>query len=99
MITERTVIRSHFDTKMAKILSGAGGASSQLCTATNTRYWFCENGFAFIRKIQDARTLFEEVNEDDFLSLRNNEFNLTHKPISDKDIISASSSSCLLENV
>ena len=31
---EVNIIRSHFDTKMAKILGGAGGASCQLCTAS-----------------------------------------------------------------
>ena len=89
-----TIIRSHFDTKMAKILSGAGGASCQMCTATFTQIHdidIVKDGFPINRKIQDARALFEEVDEDDFLSLPTNErFNLTHKPISEKDIISAS---------
>ncbi|KAI6656148.1 hypothetical protein LOD99_1481 [Oopsacas minuta] len=31
---EAKIIRSHFDTKMAKILSGTGGANCQMCTAT-----------------------------------------------------------------
>ena len=66
---------------MAKILSGAGGASCQLCTAS----------FAQIHDISFARALFEEVDEDEFLSLTSfQRFNLTHKPISDKDIFSAS---------
>ena len=91
---EVSITRSHFDTKMAKILSGAGGASCQMCTATFAQIHdigFVQEGFSINRKIQDARILFEEVNEDDFLSLPSNErFNLTHKPISEKDIISAS---------
>ena len=50
-----------------------------------------KDGFAINRKIQDVRRLFEEVDEDDFHSLPTNKrFNLTHKPISEKDIISAS---------
>ena len=78
---------------MAKILRGAGGASCQLCTtfAQIHDIDFVKDGFAINRKIQDARRLFEEVDEDDFLSLPTNKrFNLTHKPISEKDIISAS---------
>ena len=35
---EVKIIRSHFDTKMAKILSGAGEASCQLCTAHSLKY-------------------------------------------------------------
>ena len=90
---EVTIIRSHFDTKMAKILSGAGGASCQLCTATFAEIHdigFVKYGFPINRKIQHARTLFEEVNEDFFSLPTNKRFNLTHKPISEIDIISAS---------
>ena len=43
------------------------------------------------RSIHDAKSLSEEVDEDDFLSLPTNKrFNLTHTPISIKAIISAS---------
>ena len=79
---------------MDKILSGVGGASCQLSTATFTQIHdknIVKDGFQINRSIQDAKSLFEEVDEDDFLSLPTNKrSNLTHKPISDKDIISAS---------
>ena len=43
------------------------------------------------RTIHDALAIFEEVDEDEYLSLPSNQrFILTHKPISDKDIVSAS---------
>ena len=91
---EVKIIRSHFDTKMAKILSGAGGASCQLCTASFAQRHdnsFVKTGNPMNRTIHDALALFEEVDEDEFLSLQSNQrFNLTHKPISDKDIGSAS---------
>ena len=65
-----------------------------MCTATFAEIHdigFVKEGFPINRKIQDARTLFEGVYEDEFLSLPTNErFNLTHRPISEKDIISAS---------
>ncbi|KAI6648319.1 hypothetical protein LOD99_12128 [Oopsacas minuta] len=91
---EVKIIRSHFDTKMAKILSGAGGANCQMCTATFQQIHdisIVQNGFPINRTIRDARDVFDEVDEEVFLSLPTNQrFNLTHKPISEKDIISAS---------
>ena len=65
---------------MAQILSGVGGASCQLCTAMFTQIHdidLVKDGFSINRSIQDAQSLFEEVDEDDFLSLPSNErFNL-----------------------
>ena len=79
---------------MAQILSGAGGASCQPCTATFIQIHaidLVKDGFPNNRSIQDAKSLFEEVDEDDFLFLPTNErFNLTHNPITDKDITLAS---------
>ena len=88
------VIRSQVDGKMAKILSGAGGASCQFCTATFKQIHevdIVKDGFPINRFISDAKILFEEVDEEKFLSLNTNErFQLTHVPISDKDIVPSS---------
>ena len=88
------VIRSQVDGKMAKILSGAGGASCQFCTATFKQIHevdIVKDGFPINRFISDAKILFEEVEEERFLSLNTNErFQLTHVPISDKDIVPSS---------
>ncbi|KAI6657124.1 hypothetical protein LOD99_15920 [Oopsacas minuta] len=91
---EVKIIRAHFDTKMAKILSGAGGANCQMCTATFQLIHdisIVNNGFPMNRTIRDARDVFDEVDEEEILSLPTNQrSNLLHKPISEKDIISAS---------
>ena len=66
------VIRSQVDGKMAKILSGAGGASCQFCTATFKQIHevdIVKDGFPINRFISDAKILFEEVDEEKFLSL------------------------------
>ena len=79
---------------MAKILSGAGGAPCQLCTATSDQIYdidIVKDGFPINRKIQDARLVFEEVDEAEFLSRPTNErFSITHQPISNIDIVFAS---------
>ena len=79
---------------MAKIFCGASGSSCQLCTASfaQIRYIsFVNTGYPINRTIHDVRALFEEVDEDELLSLPSiQRFNLTHKPISDKDIVSVS---------
>ncbi|KAI6647699.1 hypothetical protein LOD99_8540 [Oopsacas minuta] len=50
-----------------------------------------QNGFPINRTIRDARDVFDEVDDEEFLSLPTNQrFNLTLKPISEEDIISAS---------
>ena len=59
------IVRSIFDTKMAQILSGAGGANCHLCTATLKQIHdleFVLEGFPINRAIHDAR-IFEEVDE------------------------------------
>ena len=88
------IIRSQIDGKMAKILSGAGGASCQFCTATFKQIHdvdIVKEGFPINRFISDAKVLFEEVDEEEFLSLNTDErFQLTHVPASDKDIVASS---------
>ena len=71
------IVRSMFDGKMAAILSGAGGASCQLCTATHKELkdldWIIQ-GFPIIRYITDAIQLFGEIEDSDsFFSLPSNE--------------------------
>ncbi|KAI6659856.1 hypothetical protein LOD99_14196 [Oopsacas minuta] len=79
---------------MAKILSGAGDANCQMYTATLQQIHdisTVQNGFPINRTIRDAHDVFDEVDEEEFLSLPTNQrYNLTHKPISEKDIISTS---------
>ena len=63
------IIRSQIDGKMAKILSGAGGASCQFCTATFKQIHdvdIVKEGFPINRFISDAKVLFEEVDEEEF---------------------------------
>ena len=93
-ICQVEIQRSQLDGKMAKILSGAGGACCQFCTATFKQIHdldMVKDGFTTNRSITDAKVLFEEVYEEEFLSLSSNQrFNITHKPISDLDIIPSS---------
>ncbi|KAI6647513.1 hypothetical protein LOD99_8778 [Oopsacas minuta] len=88
------ILRSQIDGKMAQILSGAGGACCQFCTTTFEQMHdltFVQDGFPINRFISDAKIIFEEVDEERFLSLSSNErFNLTHAPLSDIDIIPGS---------
>ena len=89
------IIRSMFDGKMAAILSGAGGASCQMCTATHDDLKdreLIEDGLPINRTITDAIQLFGELEDiKGFLSLPSNErYNLTHQPISKVNIIAAS---------
>ena len=83
-----------FDGKMSKILSGAGGASCKLCTATHLQLKDPElirSCFPINRQIQDAISIFNDVEISEFLKLdSNSRFGLTHPPTSDKDILSAS---------
>ncbi|KAI6651375.1 hypothetical protein LOD99_5342 [Oopsacas minuta] len=88
------IVRSLFDTKMAGLLDGAGGASCQLCTASDEEIksidWV-RSGFPINRLISDAWQLFDEVNEDDFFKLPSKQrLGITHKPTSDINIIAAS---------
>ena len=97
-----TTKRSHFDNKMPQFLSGACGASCQPCPTTFIQVHaidLVKDGFPINRSIQDSKSLFEEFHEDDFLFLPTNErFNLTHNPITDKDITSASPLHVYLEH-
>ncbi|KAI6646218.1 Dna-mediated transposase [Oopsacas minuta] len=89
------VVRSMLDGKMASILSGAGGASCQLCTATQKELKDRDlilQGYPINRNISDAIQLFGELEDiDAFFSLPTNQrFNLTHQPLSTIDILPAS---------
>ena len=88
------IIRSMLDGKMSGILSGAGGAHCQLCTASLKDLKDIEMvraGFPINRSISDAKELFTLVDKDEYLSLPSNKrLGLTHEPISDINILSAS---------
>ncbi|KAI6646992.1 hypothetical protein LOD99_8991 [Oopsacas minuta] len=77
-----------FDGKMAAILSGAGGASCQMCTATHKdlkdRNLVLE-GFSINRNITDAIELLSHIDDiESFFALSTNEhFNLSNQPISE----------------
>ena len=86
--------RTMYDGKMSAILSGAGGASCHLCTTQFNQLKdldFIRAGYPINRSISNAKLIFDSVDREDFLSLPSNErFGLTHEPISNIDIISAS---------
>ena len=88
------IIRSTFDTKMPHMFSGAVGANCQLCTATFKQIHDLEligAGFPMNKPIHDARILFDEVDEKEFLAHKPElRFNISYKPTSDKDIVSGS---------
>ncbi|KAI6661757.1 hypothetical protein LOD99_9891 [Oopsacas minuta] len=80
------VVRSMLDGKMASIVSGTGGASCQLCTATQKELKDRDlilQGYPINRNISDAIQLFGELEDiDAFFSLPTNQrFNLTHQPL------------------
>ena len=82
---------------MSATLSGAGGASCQLCTANHTQLKdlnLIEDGFSINHFIQDAKNLFKDVsNHEEFLKLDSkSKYGLTHPPISEKDILPYSTS-------
>ena len=84
-----------FDGKMAGILSGAGGASCQLCTATHDQVKDRElviQGFPINRHISDALEMFGELEDrESFFSLPSNDrVNITHLPVSTINITPAS---------
>ncbi|KAI6659635.1 hypothetical protein LOD99_14558 [Oopsacas minuta] len=69
---EVEIQHSQLDGKMAKIISGAGGACCQFCTATFKQIHdpdIAKDGFPINRSITDLKVLFDEVNEEEFLSL------------------------------
>ena len=87
--------RSMFDGEVAAILSGAGGASCQLCTATHKELkdpQLTLQGFPIKRHISDAIEMFGELEDiESFFSLPSNDrFNLTHEPVSTINITPAS---------
>ena len=88
------IIRSMLDGKMSGILSGAGGASCQLCTAHKQELKDLElvrAGFPINRHIADAKELFNYVDTDEYLSLPHvDRLGITHEPLSDINILSAS---------
>ena len=89
------IVRSLFDSKMSATLSGAGGASCQLCTANHTQIKYLDlirDGFAINRFIHDAKNIFNDVsNQEEFLKLDSkSRYGLTHPPISEKDILPVS---------
>ena len=88
------IIRSMLDGKMSAILSGAGGANCQLCTATSTELRdidLVRCGFPINRTISSAKEIFSSVDSIEFLSLPSqSRFGITHEPISDIDILPAS---------
>ena len=89
------IVRSMFDGKMSAILSGAGGASCRLCTATHNELKDREliiQGFPINIHITDTIHLFGEIEDNDsFFSLPSNQrCNLTYEPISTINILPAS---------
>ena len=89
------ILRSMFDCKLSALLSGAGGASCQMCTATRADvkdHEFVVQGFPINRKISDARDMFGEIeNVESFFALPSDQrFNITQQPISTIDIYSVS---------
>ena len=92
---EVEIIWSMSDGKIAAILSGAGGASCQMCTATHDDLKdrdLVVDGFPISRTITDAIQLFGELEDiKSFFALQSNErYNITHLPISNVNIIAAS---------
>ena len=88
------IIRSIFDTKMAGLLDGAGGASCHLCTATgkeiNSLEW-ARAGYPINRYITDTNQLFEEFDENEVFHLPSKKrCGITHHPTSEINIVAAS---------
>ena len=79
---------------MSAILSGAGGASCQMRTATHSDLKDRElviQGFPINRHITDAIEIFSYIENVEFFTLPSNDrFNLTHQPMITIDINSAS---------
>ena len=78
------ITRCLFDTKMAAILDGAGGASCHLCTSTKEQLndiELIQQGFPINRSIDSANQIFDGMDEEEFLSLPSKErYGITHKP-------------------
>ena len=89
------IVRSMFDGKMAALLSGAGGASYQLCTTTRAQIKdrdFVLQGYPINRLVSEAIQLFGDIEDSEsfFLLPSNERYNLTHKPVSTINILPAS---------
>ena len=88
------ILRTIFDGKTSRILSGAAGAHCQLCSASYTYLKYLDlvrTGFPINRTISSAKEIFTTVDTDEFFFLPSQQrFGLTHKPISEIDIIPAS---------
>lgn len=88
------IMRSMLDGKMSSILTGAGGANCQLCTAEFKDLKdldLIHSGYPMNRSISSSKKIFETVDPEEFLALPSKErFGITHQPISNIDIISAS---------
>ena len=66
-IVKVKLVRSMFDGKMAGILSGAGGAHCQLCTANFKQlhdFELIREGFPINRSISAAKEIFDSVNKE-----------------------------------
>ena len=84
-----------FDGKMAAILSGAGGANCQMCTATSKDLKDRDlviDEFPINRIIADATQIISEIDDaESFFALPSDErYGITHKSISTININSAS---------
>ena len=63
------ILRTMFDGKMSSILSGAGGAHCQLCTASFADLkdlQLVRTGFTINRTISSAREIFSSVHTEEF---------------------------------
>ena len=79
---------------MSGILTGAAGAKCQLCTASFKELRDIElirSGYPINRTITAAHEIFSSVDKEQFLALPSTQrFGLTHEPLSNIDVISAS---------
>ena len=86
--------RAMFDGKMSSILDGAGGAHCHLCTATKKELsdkYLISHGFPINRSIESFKEIFNEADENEFLTRAPAErFNVTHTLTSEINIIPAS---------
>lgn len=85
------IFRSMLDGKMSSILTGAGGAACQQCTANRQELKQLErvrNGFTINRHISDAKDRFSYVDKDEYLARSHvDRLGITHEPVSDINIL------------
>ncbi|KAI6658672.1 hypothetical protein LOD99_11018 [Oopsacas minuta] len=88
------ILRTMFEGKMSGILSGAGGASCQLCTASFaelTDLALVRSGFPINRTITSAKEIFSTADTENYLLLPSKDRSgLIHEPRSEIDRILAS---------